>query len=44
MLFCDFDIPPKKGEPEVLAVRDSGKTGMRVAAVGCECMGSESLW
>lgn len=43
MIFCRFGIPPKKGEPEVLAVRDLGKTGLRVAAVGCECLGGESL-
>lgn len=36
-------IPPQKGDRKSYAVREIGKTGMRVAAVGCECMSGESL-
>lgn len=38
-----FGIPPQKGDRKSYAAREIGKTGLRVAAVGCECMGGESL-
>lgn len=38
-----FDIPPRKGAWKSHAVTEVGKTGLQVAAVGCECMSGESL-
>ena len=37
------DIPPRQGDRKSHAARELGKTGLRVAAVCCECMSGESL-
>jgi hypothetical protein len=43
LLFCFFQIPPRKGGRKSLAVREVGKTGLLIRHAGCDAARSNRL-